>query len=102
MPSWAIPKGPSLDNKVKRLAMKTEDHPLDYRFFEGLIPESEYGAGPVMIWDQGYYFPEIEVSKGQRDKIIGKNAGNKIMKEGIEKGEVKFELVGNKLKGSFA
>ncbi len=102
MPSWAIPKGPSLDNSVKRLAMKTEDHPLDYRHFEGVIPGGEYGAGPVMIWDQGWYLPEIEVDKGIRKEIIDKKEGEKVMLEGIEKGEVKFFLYGSKLKGSFA
>ena len=102
MPSWAIPKGPSLDNTVKRLAMKTEDHPLDYRHFEGVIPEGEYGAGPVMIWDQGYYLAEIEIAKGVREQVEDKEKGNEIMKEGIEKGEIKFFLHGKKLKGSFA
>lgn len=102
MPSWAIPKGPSLDNKVKRLAMKTEDHPLDYRHFEGVIPEGEYGAGPSMIWDIGYYIAEHEISKGVREQIPDKKEGNKVMREGIEKGEIKFELFGKKLQGSFA
>lgn len=102
MPSWAIPKGPSLDNKVKRLAMKTENHPLDYRHFEGVIPEGEYGAGPVMIWDMGYYFPELERGKGVREQIKDKEKGNKAMKEGLDKGEIKFFLHGQKLKGSFA
>ena len=102
MPSWAIPKGPSLDNKVKRLAMKTEDHPLDYRHFEGVIPEGEYGAGPVMIWDSGYYIAEIEVSKGVRESITDKTKGSETMRLGIEKGEIKFELFGKKLQGSFA
>lgn len=102
MPSWAIPKGPSLDNKVKRLAMKTEDHPLDYRHFEGVIPEGEYGAGPSMIWDTGYYIAEREISKGVREQIPDKTEGNQVMREGVEKGEIKFELFGKKLSGSFA
>lgn len=102
MPSWAIPKGPSLDNKIKRLAMKTENHPLDYRFFEGVIPEGEYGAGPVMIWDEGHYFAEVEVAKGVREQIKDKAKGHEVMKEGIKKGEIKFFLHGKKLKGSFA
>lgn len=100
--SWAIPKGPSLDNKVKRLAMKTEDHPLDYRFFEGIIPKGEYGAGTSMIWDSGYYIAEKEITKGVREQIPDKVEGNKVMKEGIEKGEIKFILHGKKLSGSFA
>lgn len=102
MPSWAVPKGPTLDNKLKRLAMKTEDHPLDYRFFEGVIPEGEYGAGPSMIWDTGYYIAEREISKGVREQIPDKNEGNDVMKQGLEKGEIKFILHGKKMKGSFA
>lgn len=102
MPSWAIPKGPTLDNTLKRLAMPTPDHTMEYRHFEGVIAEGEYGAGPVMIWDEGYYIPEIEVSKGVRKAIEDKNEGEKVMKEGMEKGEIKFLLYGKKLKGSFA
>ena len=102
MPSWAIAKGPSLDNTVKRLALTTTDHELEYRNFEGVIPEGEYGAGPVMIWDEGYYVPEIEVSKGVREEIPDPDHGNKVMMEGLEKGELKFVLHGTKMKGSFA
>ena len=102
MPSWSIPKGPTLDNTVKRLAMSTTDHDLEYRHFEGVIPEGSYGAGPVMIWDAGYYIPEVEVSKGVRKEIPDRAEGEKVMEEGLKKGELKFVLHGKKLHGSFA
>lgn len=82
--SWAIPKGPSLDPNVKRLAVETEDHPLEYGSFEGTIPKGEYGAGEVFIWDSGTWEPEVDdVSKA------------------MEEGNLKFKLHGKKLKGSF-
>lgn len=102
LPSWAIPKGPSLDPAVKRLAMQTPDHDLEYRHFEGTIPAGNYGAGTVMIWDEGTYIPEIELSKGIREPVEDREAAQKVMEEGLEKGELKFILSGSKLKGSFA
>ena len=102
MPSWSVPKGPTLDNTVKRLAMPTTDHDMEYRHFEGVIPEGNYGAGSVMIWDEGYYIPEIEISKGARKEISDRKEGEKTMVEGMKKGEIKFVLHGEKLHGSFA
>ena len=102
MPSWAIAKGPTLDNAFKRLALPTTDHAMEYRHFEGVIPEGSYGAGPVMIWDEGYYIPEIEISKGVRKEIPDRAEGEKVMAEGLKKGEIKFVLHGKKMHGSFA
>lgn len=89
--SWAVPKGPSLDPKVKRLAMMVEDHPYEYRKFEGSIPEGNYGAGNVIIWDRGWY----ELDR-QEDSWPAS------LQEGLKKGDLKFVLHGEKLKGSFA
>src|SRR5277367_2582910 len=82
--SWAVPKGPSLDPSVKRLAMQVEDHPIDYASFEGVIPAGEYGGGTVMVWDTGTWEPE------QPD-----------VDAAIAKGDLKFTLHGKKLKGSW-
>jgi len=84
--SWAIPKGPSFDTRDKRLAMMTEDHPLDYREFEGVIPKGNYGAGEVVVWDRGTY----RLTEGTSTT------------EQIAKGSLKFELFGKKLHGMFA
>lgn len=79
--SWAIPKGPSYKTKDKRLAIMVEDHPLEYRKFEGTIPKGEYGGGTVMIFDEGYYEPVNDIKKG------------------LKEGSLKFELKGKRLKG---
>ena len=84
MLSWAVPKGPSLDPSIRRFAMQTEDHPIDYNQFEGVIPEGEYGAGTVMIWDRGTWEPEVE----DVDRALAK-------------GDLKFTLHGKKLRGSW-
>jgi bifunctional non-homologous end joining protein LigD len=89
--SWAIPKGPTLDPAVKRLAVHVEDHPLEYATFKGRIPEGEYGAGTVKIWDHGTY-----------EHLLADNPAPQTVAEGIEAGRLEFELHGRKLKGRFA
>jgi bifunctional non-homologous end joining protein LigD len=91
--SWAVPKGPSLNPADKRLAMLVEDHPFDYKDFEGNIPEGNYGAGTVIVWDQGTYEPLEEVKT--------KSAQEKILLKGFHAGSLKFRLHGAKLRGEF-
>lgn len=102
MPSWAIPKGPTLDPKLKRLSVRVGDHDLEYKKFEGKLPEGIEGAGPVMVWDKGFYYPEVEVEKGARMQIKDPIEGVKVMEAGLKNGEIKFFLEGKKFKGSFA
>ena len=82
--SWAVPKGPSYDTRDKRLAVQVEDHPLEYRNFEGTIPKGEYGGGVVMLWDEGHWEPQSDVDKG------------------LSRGSLKFVLKGRRLKGKWA
>ena len=89
--AWAVPKGPSTNPREKRLAIMVEDHPYDYQFFEGVIPEG-YGAGTVKIWDKGTYHVE-DYSPSESEKL---------MKQGLKNGEVHFILEGKKLRGEFA
>jgi bifunctional non-homologous end joining protein LigD len=84
MLSWAVPKGPSMDPANKRFAMQTEDHPIEYNQFEGVIPEGEYGGGTVMIWDRGTWEPEVED-----------------VEKALARGDLKFKLTGKKLRGSW-
>lgn len=102
MPSWAVPKGPSLDPAAKRLAMHVDDHAVDYRNFEGTLPPGEYSAGTVMIWDEGTYLPEVELEKGKREPVKDLKKARQVMADGLKKGELKFQLFGKKLQGSFA
>jgi bifunctional non-homologous end joining protein LigD len=91
--SWAVPRGPSLEPSSKRLAVMVEDHPLDYKDFEGVIPEGNYGAGSVIIWDKGFYH-----HPSTRDE----NDSEKLLQDGLRKGDIKFVLEGKKLHGEFA
>jgi bifunctional non-homologous end joining protein LigD len=84
MLSWAVPKGPSYDPKVKRMAMQVEDHPMEYNSFEGVIPEGEYGGGTVMIWDEGLWIPE-----------------SPDVDAALAKGDLKLTFEGKKLRGSW-
>ena len=102
MPSWSIPKGPTLDSAFKRLAMPTGPHDLEYRNFEGVIPKGIYGAGPVMIWDEGTFSPEVEISRGVRRLLKDRDEASEVAAAGLRDGNLKFTLYGKKLHGSFA
>ena len=88
MKSWAVPKGPSYDPSVKRLAMEVEDHPIEYNTFEGTIPKGQYGGGTVMLWDRGTYEPEG-------------GGGEEALREGYERGDLKVVLHGERLQGGW-
>lgn len=89
--SWAVPKGPSMDPSEKRLAVQTEDHPMDYAEFEGVIPQGQYGAGPVIVWDKGI-FHNISEKDGQPIDLDS----------ALEKGHISIVMAGQKLKGGFS
>jgi bifunctional non-homologous end joining protein LigD len=88
MKSWAVPKGPSYDPTVKRLAMEVEDHPIEYNKFEGTIPQGEYGGGTVMIWDRGTYEPEG-------------GGGPEALRAGYKRGDLKITMHGERMQGSW-
>lgn len=90
--SWSVPKGPSADPHDKRLAMPTEDHPLDYRDFEGTIAEGEYGAGAVIVWDEGSY----------RNLTTDRRGREVPVQDAVEAGHVSFWLDGHKLHGGYS
>ena len=92
--SWAIPKGPSLNPDDKRLAMMVEDHPYDYKDFEGIIPEGNYGAGTVIVWDEGSYetLEPLKTKKEEEKSLLAQ----------LKSGSIKIRLFGKKLKGEFA
>jgi bifunctional non-homologous end joining protein LigD len=90
--SWAVPKGPPLFSTDKRLAVQVEDHPFDYRTFEGTIPEGNYGAGQVLIWDKGVY---------QADQALSRQENEDLIRKGLEEGHLHFTLKGQKLKGNY-
>ena len=90
--SWAIPKGPSLDPRDKRLAMRTEDHPLEYLEWEGVIEEGQYGAGPMIVWDRGVFQNISETRRGEPVDL----------QKAIEVGDVKIFMLGEKIKGAYA
>ena len=97
MPSWPVPKGPSTNPRERRLAIQTEDHPLDYASFEGVIPKGQYGAGEVIVWDNGTYSPDEDgrLAFGDREEAEAR------VRAGIEAGKLSITFRGRKLKGSW-
>ena len=93
MRSWAVPKGPSLDPSVRRLAMQVEDHPISYNTFEGTIPKGEYGGGTVMLWDRGEYTPDERAPEETADEAV---------RRGLREGKLAFTFHGQRLRGSYA
>jgi bifunctional non-homologous end joining protein LigD len=93
MKSWAVPKGPSLDPAVKRLAMQVEDHPIEYNSFEGTIPQGEYGGGTVMLWDRGTYIADPAMADGESDEAA--------VQHGYDRGDLKVVLHGERMRGSW-
>jgi bifunctional non-homologous end joining protein LigD len=91
--SWAVPKGPSNDPQERRLAVMVEDHPLEYQAFEGIIPKGNYGAGTVMVWDNGTYYSRQTPDREESERVL---------LDGLQKGHITFILEGKKLKGEFA
>lgn len=90
--SWAVPRGPSMDPQAKRLAVMTEDHPMDYAGFEGFIPKGEYGGGAVIVWDAGIYH---NLTEDKRGHVLP-------MRAALERGHLKVWLEGEKLQGAWA
>src|SRR6187200_1298132 len=93
--SWAVPKGPSLNPADKRLAMMVEDHPYDYRNFEGVIPEGNYGGGTVIVWDEGTYEP-------MNDEGLSQQEQEKLLLKQLYAGDLKLNMHGKKIKGTYA
>ena len=100
--SWAVPNGPSMNPSDKRLAVPTEDHPYDYASFEGVIPEKQYGAGEMIVWDCGVYSPDESADKRPQYSYHDRAEAEQRVRDGLQKGKLSITFRGEKLKGSFA